>query len=103
MIELLVGEAKRRRAAAVQDAGALTESSRTARSVLECARPLALWAGGLVPTQRRGAGRNDFTFSTTGIFERRRRGILVAPVPRKNPSSVGATYPDDAAPTELMF
>ena len=29
----------------LQDAGALTEDSRTARSVLECASPLALWAG----------------------------------------------------------
>ena len=33
---------KRRRAAALQDAGALTGDSRTARSVLECASPLAL-------------------------------------------------------------
>jgi hypothetical protein len=36
---------KRRRAAAVQDAGALTEDARMARSVLECASPLALWDG----------------------------------------------------------
>ncbi|HEY4417844.1 MAG TPA: hypothetical protein VGO57_19285, partial [Verrucomicrobiae bacterium] len=34
---------KRWRAAALQDAAALSEGSRTARSVLECASPLALW------------------------------------------------------------
>ena len=37
---------KRRRAAALQDAGALTDGSRTTRSVLECASPLALREGG---------------------------------------------------------
>ena len=36
---------KRRRAAALQNAGALPGDSRTARSVLECASPLALWEG----------------------------------------------------------
>jgi predicted nucleic acid-binding protein len=38
---------KRWRATALQDAGALTDDHRTARSVLECASPLALWAGAL--------------------------------------------------------
>jgi hypothetical protein len=37
---------KRRRAAAVQDAGALVDDARMARSVLECASPLALWNEG---------------------------------------------------------
>jgi hypothetical protein len=37
---------KRRRAAAVHDAGAFADGSRTARSVLDCASPLALWADG---------------------------------------------------------
>jgi hypothetical protein len=36
---------KRWRATALQDAGALTEDHRIARSVLECASPLALWTG----------------------------------------------------------
>ena len=57
MIGLLIGEAKRRRAAAVQDAGALTESSRIARSVWECASPLALWEGRTAEI-RGGAGRS---------------------------------------------
>ena len=35
---------KRWRATAVQDAGAFPDASRNARSVLECATPLALWA-----------------------------------------------------------
>ena len=39
---------KRRRVAALQDAGALADRRRTARSVLECASPLALWKNGLV-------------------------------------------------------
>ena len=34
---------KRWRTTAVQDASALTDASRTARSVLDCASPLALW------------------------------------------------------------
>ena len=37
---------KRRRAAALQDARANTGGARIARSVLECASPLALWEGG---------------------------------------------------------
>lgn len=38
---------KRRRAAALQDAGAFHDDSQTARSVLDCASPLALfWKGG---------------------------------------------------------
>jgi len=37
---------KRRRAAAVQDAGAFTGDARYARSVLDCASPLALCFGG---------------------------------------------------------
>ena len=36
---------KRWGATALQNAGALTDDERTARSVLECASPLALWAG----------------------------------------------------------
>src|ERR1039458_6113325 len=36
---------KRWRATAVQDAGALTDDHRIARSVLDCASPLALWKG----------------------------------------------------------
>jgi len=40
-----IGE-KRRRAAALQDAGAIPDAPRTARSVLECASPLALWGHG---------------------------------------------------------
>src|ERR1019366_3933854 len=41
---------KRRRAVAVQDAGARNDGVRIARSVLECASPLVLW-----PDGRRGA------------------------------------------------
>ena len=41
---------KRQGAAAVQDAGALTDDPRMARSVVECASPLALWAGGVWPS-----------------------------------------------------
>jgi hypothetical protein len=41
---------KRRRAAAVQDARALPGDDRTARSVVECARPLALWRIVIFPT-----------------------------------------------------
>jgi hypothetical protein len=44
-IQHLVRVRKRRRAAAVQDAGAFADDHRTARSVVECASPLALWAG----------------------------------------------------------
>jgi len=39
---------ERQRAAALRDAGAFTGSARTARSVPECASPLALWEGGRV-------------------------------------------------------
>jgi hypothetical protein len=42
----LRSEEKRRRAAALQDATAFTDDFQTARSVLECASPLALWEGG---------------------------------------------------------
>ena len=38
-------ERKRWRATALQDATAFTDGPRTARSVLECASPLALWGG----------------------------------------------------------
>ena len=38
---------KRRRAAALQDAIAKPDGPRTARRVLECASPLALWAGAM--------------------------------------------------------
>jgi len=41
-------KAKRRRAAAVQNAGAFYDGSRMARSVLECARPLALFGANTV-------------------------------------------------------
>ena len=40
---------KRRRAGAVQDAGALFRDLRIARSVLECASPLALWVKMMQP------------------------------------------------------
>jgi hypothetical protein len=53
---------KRRRAAAVQNAGANASGARTARSVLECASPLALWAGrraGRAEVKRRRDARGD--------------------------------------------
>ena len=37
---------KRWRATALQDAGARNDDAGQTRSVLECASPLALWAGG---------------------------------------------------------
>src|ERR1035437_180785 len=54
------------RATAVQDAGALHDDSRTARSVLECASPLALWD--------RARGKRE----TVGKVERGRRGRVAA-------------------------
>ena len=61
---------KRRRAAAVQNAGAFSDDDRTARSVLECASPLALWISFIKPT-------HDFT---AGCFlpRLRRRGRPVS-------------------------
>ena len=41
---------ERWRATAVQDAGALADGERTARSVLECASPLALWTSATAKT-----------------------------------------------------
>ena len=46
---------ERWRATAVQDAGALADDYGTARSVLECASPLALWAGA-TPETATGTG-----------------------------------------------
>ena len=43
---------KRRRAAAVQDAGALARGRRTSRSVVECASPLALWPKACLASHR---------------------------------------------------
>ncbi len=52
---------KRRRAAAVQNAGANFDDARKARSVLECASPLALSNGAGKPSLfHRPAGTNDF-------------------------------------------
>jgi hypothetical protein len=50
------GGEKGRRAAAVQDAGAISDDSQTTRSVWECASPLALWDRGRINrlTGRRG-------------------------------------------------
>src|SRR5208282_5091333 len=49
---------KRRRAATVQNAGALAEDYRTARSVLDCASPLALWNGAMaIPNVAGATGR----------------------------------------------
>jgi len=41
---------ERRRAAAVQDAGAFSGDDRISRSVVECASPLALWQAGMQVT-----------------------------------------------------
>ena len=46
---------KRWRATALQDAGALTDDHRAARSVVECTGPPALWAGA-TPETATGTG-----------------------------------------------
>jgi hypothetical protein len=60
---------KRRRAAAVQDAGAFFGGNRTSRSVLECASPLALWQ---VADDEAASGAPEHSLSGKAQTSRRR-------------------------------
>ena len=101
------GGGKRWRATAVQDAGALADDDRTARSVLDCASPLALFFRKAENKlfQRDETKGNGAGAAQPGKLRRRTIGtekILIAPGFRDDTGTLGTIFVGGSGRRELL-